>query len=100
MTNAELIAALDKLDALFSDERRWTKHSYARNAAGIPTSDSDAVCWCLEGGCIEVGAFHELLPALGSTNRVCLSTWNDAPERTFADVKKLIADTRARLEAA
>lgn len=106
MSNAELIAALHKLDALFSDESKWTQFEAYRDKHGKPCRRmADAVSFCLVGGVFNTAAekydsvcseLHQT--ALPVDNK--LSKWNDQPERTFADVKKLIADTRARLEAA
>lgn len=109
MTNAELIAALNRLDALFRDESKWTQFEAYRNKRGEPCRRiADAVSFCLLGGvftaalesydsvCSELHRTALLGP---SEDNKLLSKWNDAPERTFADVKRLIADTRARLEA-
>ncbi len=101
MTNQKLIAALDRLDALFSDESKWTQGKYSRDGA-----------FCIYGGVCNISysppthptpVLNELsytLETQGVDSRnLRLEMWNDAPERTFADVKRLIADTRKRLEA-
>lgn len=110
MSNAELIAALDRLDSLFSDESKWTQQAYARDAAGrsVDEGAESATCWCLSGALYRIFPFGKGRLELRVAVRDALMIggidgiipWNDRPSRTFSDVKKLIADARARLEAA
>ena len=92
---------LDKLDVFFSDESKWMK--------GVGWAKE---CRCLVLGAREVTRDHErrevaLVRALYITTGLqdrhadgpALGRWNDADERTFADIKKLIADTRIRLQS-
>lgn len=102
MSTEQLLADLDALDALFSDESKWTKGWFARDADGnyVEASGVRAVCWCIYGGFIRVGNENGLSDAVRASRGTGdeLSDWNDAPERTFADVKQLIASTRARIQ--
>lgn len=104
---AQLLADLDALDALFSDESKWTQDYWAHDRAGARVNELDdsATCWCIRGAIRRVlhaqqdahtplrEAFHK---TIGTT---FIASWNDEPGRTFADIKKLIADTRARVAA-
>lgn len=101
MSNAELIEALDRLDALFSDESKWTQGEFARDVKQehVRSLAPAAVCWCILGGLSRAEAGYVILELQATIGHNMLAYWNDAPERTFADVKKLIADTRARLAA-
>jgi len=95
---------LDRLDELLSDESKWTQCTSARDSAGnICYADSDlAVSWCLAGAIRRIAPddYTELLMfiycLLGETDPM---EWNDAPERTFADVKALIAKAKERAVA-
>lgn len=101
--NKELIDALDRLDALFSDESKWAKGWFAKDATGkrVRIFASDAASWCLLGAIDKADCPHEAIVDEFET-ALCrwgqLSCWNDEPNRTFADIKKLIADTRNRLK--
>ena len=115
---ALLAAAL----ALISHPAKWTKGIGARDACGnctAPYKDSvdhgytPAVCYCTVGALwaqredkapaevrgVEEQAQVELLHTLGMhhTDSTRIYDWNDAPERTHADVVKLYKDTIARL---
>ena len=104
-----LIETIDALDAFFSDETKWGK-------GGHPTAA--ATCWCIAEGLYRVvrsagrkeyddihhAAYSALCDTLGVEDALDstadgLLDWNDAEERTFADIKKLIADTRARVQS-
>lgn len=95
----QLLADLNALDELFSDESKWMK--------GVSFQGE---CFCLVIGARavshgaerrEIAMVRALHKTAGLPERFAdgptLGRWNDAPERTFADIKKLIADTRARL---
>lgn len=87
-----------KIHELFTDARRWTQGTFARNARGetVATSNPAATCWCLEG------AMMRCYPNMYEQDRVNTTirrelglgggvvTWNDAPERTFDEVKALV----------
>lgn len=100
LTHLVLKSALKTL----RDPARWTKGEYARNAEGCGMGDvhsSAAVCFCSKGailrapaanaryaiglGCVVAanGAYLVLETILGGQSIVL---WNDAPERTHAEV--------------
>jgi len=110
---AELLADLDALDALFASEQTWTQGELGRMCDGSGTRDVYAACkWCISGGAMRVVGsegsprWRRLLRALeavaeGRANSLAsIVVWNDTVTRTFTDVKKLIADARARVSAA
>lgn len=80
-----LIAARAKIEA----PERWTKEAYALDANGdhVACDYEGAVRWCAVGAIGYVGqelidtAFREFLP-----EGWILENWNDAPERTHAEV--------------
>lgn len=72
----------------------WTKGAFARDAVGgeCMSSEPDAVCWCSDGaiGAViattdvhDFCAFEALSRAIGNLH---VAEWNDAPERTHAEV--------------
>lgn len=96
------------VDQKLSDESKWTKGWYAKDKDGMKCWEKspDAVCHCLIGAIVAVTTVAVKGPAIASdigsktikflhvlspyTNKT-LHEWNDAPERTFQDVKNLIA---------
>lgn len=90
-----------KIKELLTDESKWIKHNTALTAVGsscAPT-DPDAVKWCLYGAFLKCyRSWYEhltiertLIDAINSTSKsIRISNWNDAPERTFAEVKALV----------
>lgn len=76
---------------LLEDPARWTKGSGARDGSGRPVvcNAKEAVTWCILGG---AGKIHgdltcEVRAALQDvTKAFYISDWNDAPERTHAEV--------------
>lgn len=93
---------LVKARELLAEPGRWTQETAARDAAGLPvgaTSDA-AVCWCLIGALDAVRdgttALAQLRRTLGCSS---VSAWNDAPERTHADVLALLDRAIAKEEA-
>ena len=71
----------------------WTKGELARDAAGnsVTPDSAEAVCWCPVGaihastliGHERFCARHVIVNAIDSLN---IGGWNDAPERTHAEV--------------
>lgn len=88
-----------KIKELLTDESKWTQNAFGRDAEGLAcfSGDPDAVCWCLLGAmtvCYPnsyiraeiIRKIHKHL--LNNT----VFNFNDAPERTFEDIKKLVND--------
>lgn len=84
-----------KLKELFTDESKWTKGSYARDQDGLtvdPQNDK-AVCWCFRGAMYKIGFnIHSLTHIFEKLFPDGVMDWNDAPERTFEDIKKLVEE--------
>ena len=98
----QLLDDLRALDALFSDESKWTQGRWARAANGrtIGPLTPNAVCWCLEGGAVKVansGASHRYARMCEALNDATPRSagnfviWNDHALRKFHQVKALIA---------
>lgn len=122
MTTFEILKAAREL---LSDEKRWTKGRYARDAQGNPTPTHavDAVCWCPEGALVKfsaaekdasinsiivdealLGAFRAVAATSAEYDEIPgvifqsqLWPWNDAPERTHAEVLQRFDDAIIRL---
>lgn len=113
MTNAEVRDLLIRARARI--ERGWTQGAMARDGNAdfiiVPTTAPEATCWCIAGalladatlGTANCGAaYTALLDAHKSLNgdkqNSTLSIWNDAPERTQADVLALFDKAIERVE--
>jgi hypothetical protein len=94
---SSILADLDALDAFFSDETKWRKDVERIFEGRCLVLGAQDVCG--PGWTDVAGALQETagIKKQGVMLGVALGWWNDAPERTFADVKKLIADTRSRI---
>lgn len=96
-----------KIRELYSDPSKWTKRAYARDPEGEPDFPRSqyAVCWCLDGAielCYPSGAVRDpiyekvgcILAPHWANDRIRqtmeIQRWNDAKERTFEDVKRLV----------
>lgn len=97
-----LIAARAKIEA----PERWTQGKFARakNGACIGPQTAGAVRWCSIGAIISVGdlpSYDLLLAAIGGEWNT-VAEWNDAPNRTHAEVLAAFdrAIATAELEAA
>lgn len=83
------------MDALLDSPEKWTQGCAARDAAGNPVSatSSEARCWCLIGAKRRASLWNDFGPnrlfrkLLGRS----VVDWQDAPARTFAEVKDLLA---------
>ena len=107
------------LQELFTDESKWTKGASARNEEGVlcPPHFSEARSWCLMGAinlccrhdfderkatihalknAITGGRPNDLSTAIQEKNTpnevVEISRFNDSPETTFADIRKVIEE--------
>ncbi len=88
-----------KVADLYTDSSRWTKGAYERNAAGEPIrfQKEGAVCWCLVGAMqqcyLTEGSYGARMRAVAAhVGCYDLTAWNDAPERTFAEVRALVEE--------
>jgi len=84
---------------LLSDESKWTNGMFARDARGrsMNPRDAEASCWCLIGAVLRcygtnvnrcIASLNRLKESIGPD----VEAWNDAPERTFADVRRVIEE--------
>ena len=104
-----MTSKLEELDALFSDESKWTKRTSARNKFGTPIStylpyaSSFSLYGAmfkqkLDAGSAEVhcvamvvrGLFYTRIEKLGHYGDIIVQ-FNDHPDTTFADIKAVIA---------
>lgn len=87
------------LTSIFNHPSLWTKGAFARDGHGyqVASASPEATCWCLTGALglnwpylkdIPPEAVKVLKPRVG----VSISGWNDAEDRTFADVRALAED--------
>jgi hypothetical protein len=87
-----------KVRELLSDESKWTKGSVARDFEGhflLNPLDGRACSWCLVGALCYCYSVFDNGPSIKVIDRLgvrSLSKWNDAPERTFAEVKALVEE--------
>ena len=97
--NPQLIADLERARALIDTPEKWNKTgSSATDASGnaVPACSDDARCFCVFGAIRRAVSEHthredaclsRLYLSLGFTNGPeRLFRWNDAPERTHAEV--------------
>jgi hypothetical protein len=91
---------------LLSAPERWTKEAFARDSPGelAGAQGRDAVCWCLDGALMRsVGgtpgrsAVLQLLSRAAQIDNIW--TWNDAPERTHAEVLAVLDKAIALAES-
>lgn len=90
------------LELFAGDPRRWTQGAMARDADGKSTTarSPDAASWCLTGAryraCRQLGAPQQhdetFLDAVELRIRDEIPHWNDDPERTFADIERLLKE--------
>lgn len=95
MTDLTVADVLDRAADLLTPEGAWTQGAFGRDANGEPCGLSQlerAVCYCLVGATdaaasddlnLSCAADDALSALLGERS---VSTWNDAPERTQAEV--------------
>jgi hypothetical protein len=86
-----------KVRELLSDESKWTQGVSSRTGSGtkVAHNSPNAKSWCLYGAAIkcyesplEIGyVLSRIAETIGSW---CIADWNDAPDRTFGDVKNLV----------
>ena len=81
---------------LLADVRCWTQGSLGRNINGYPVAldDETAAAWCIVGAlhhCYGNSLSEQMWIRLGEQAHTCsLSFWNDSPERTHADIVRVL----------
>jgi len=86
-----------KMFELLEKPVSWTQGTPARDQIGCPVSciAKDAVCWCLIGAAYLAYAetdrplYDAILLRIRETCGEAIGKWNDAPERTHAEVLSL-----------
>jgi hypothetical protein len=87
---SEIADILERAADRLSKPGAWTQGAFAGagDGGGARADDSDAVCWCIMGA-IEAEGAHWNGAATRAVERLVHDTagsWNDAPERTQAEV--------------
>lgn len=85
-----------KPSELIADPAKWTKGAEARNKAGhgVSATSESAVAWCADGAlvyCLPTpfgysSALQKVTSRILREGRYQINDWNDAPERTHAEV--------------
>lgn len=95
---------LNKAADLIEPEGAWTQGHFARRADGAKTgwTEEDASCFCVSGAIKRVApasweAWNKFDAYCRQRGFAHMATWNDAPERTQAEV---VAALRAAAEKA
>ncbi len=85
-----------KVQELLDKPEKWTQNAYARDEIrrSVHYEDPFAVCFCLIGAvrkCYPIILEREAIEAEIDSELKCWGfNWNDAPERTFEDIKNLV----------
>lgn len=99
----DVATVLNAAADLIEPEGRWTQGTLARDEAGLEVhnpDDAEAYCWCVAGAIQRVtgggwsdadfAIYHAsrraVLGAVGLGEDDSIAPWNDAPERTQAEV--------------
>jgi hypothetical protein len=87
--------AIMKVRELLDKPEKWTKGWWARDSKGrMVIFDTTAVSWCLVGAIEECYSYSERRAIDLKVQEALLVSridiWNDAPERTFEDIKDLV----------
>lgn len=77
------------LELLGPNGEHWTQKAFARDVTGEQANSESkhATCWCLAGALSRVNLGYDRIRRFLPTGYDNLVTFNDMPERTFADVK-------------
>lgn len=98
----QFLEDLKAIRELLSVPERWTQGTGARNELGykVAISNDQAVCWCIDGAAVKVttrgggggGSIlrYEALVQAFAYIHPDFVWWNDAPERTHAEVLALL----------
>jgi len=86
-----------KIKELLAKPGAWTRYEYARTATGLPCSATSrqAVCWCLRGAVLycydtETKRLNVLDKLESAVKGGFVVSYNDAPERTHAEILALV----------
>jgi hypothetical protein len=112
MNQADIRNSLIRVRTLLADPSHWTRGYYAKDKDQYDVSpySSTATCWCLEGAFLKVvgpsvwartesdnsaytiisNLCREKIPSDTNTNRNPVAYFNDAAERTHAEVLELL----------
>ena len=106
MSDAPDTALVKAVRKRLTEESAWTQAGYAAlpDGRGTDSYNPDAVCWCLGGardvegkksGDFAANRHDAFARALGFRNSDEMFTWNDAPERTQAEVVAKLREAAA-----
>lgn len=88
-----------KIHELLANAAAWTQCATARDGAGNPVAAShpEARCWCIFGAalhCYGPKIYGAILDRIsekaGITHSLSEREWNDSPERTHADILRVV----------
>lgn len=88
-----------KIKELLSAPEKWTQGAFCKTADGRDCGRVEAVCFCLKGAmqvCYiapqkRTMIYEKMAAVLPEAEGICrIVAWNDAPERTFEEVKELV----------
>lgn len=106
-----VLEVLNAMDDKFSTPETWTQRAFARDSEGSSVWEfsREATCWCVSG-CLmmltevdrsgilnQIGA--DVRSLLERQTLVSIPKWNDREERTFQDVKDLLAAAKLAAQA-
>ena len=84
------------IQTLLDSPEKWTRGWYARDAEGTAciAEDHKAACWCLLGAIrVCYPDFEERIAVECQVRQHIgpfVDVWNDAPNRTFEDIRELV----------
>ena len=85
-----------KASDILTDEGKWCQGYTALDDAGwlVGSPSGAAIRWCIQGAAIRAGYTlreeKELGQRIYEKVKSDIVTWQDAPERTFAEVRELL----------
>lgn len=107
-----ILKVLEAVDQKFDSADKWTKGHYARDAEGNRCPENVGSCHCIVGCVIAVSPSKSFSGIASDVGRATinylasmvregdsckLTEWNDAPSRTFQDIKELLHQAKSRL---
>jgi hypothetical protein len=81
---------------LLSDESKWTQGAFARDAdrRAVRSYNPTAICWCLSGALNKTGSAEGTWDFLRKAVGGFPTDFNDAPDRTFPEIRAAIERAR------